>query len=329
MDLEKMIKLSGGLPKTPLTTRAVSYDRPLTRITKLDVHLAHACNLSCEQCTHFSNYRLGSIVDKDDIVRDFRVWHRRLVPHTIALLGGEPLLNKKILSILVKTRYYWPDTILELWTNGLLLDQYPDLPHVLAENRIIMHVSDHSIGSNDLQYQHKFARTMEIIEQWVRKKNITITVRDFRMGKIHIYESSGRETRVLPIQPKFRFYQGYGPDMLPYDHGDPESSWQNCPVYHDCFQLLDGRIYKCAPLAYLPLLDKKFGLDPKWDPYLTYRPLEPTASDDEIREFFQRGAESVCSMCPSQRIPMYSDHDPMKFIPIKLTRSRDNTGSTA
>ena len=40
-------------------------------------------------------------------------------------------------------------------------------------------------------------------------------------------------------------------------------------------------------------------LSKKWDPYLKYMPLEPGATESEILEFFQRGAESICGMCPA------------------------------
>lgn len=303
--------------ETAEATRALDYDRRRIRITKLDLHLAHACNLHCEQCTHFSNYGINHVLTYQDVESNYRAWCERIVPQKLALLGGEPLLNRSIIKILVLSRYIWPDTIIELWTNGLLLDRYPELPKVLEQHRIMLHISDH--GSADTaEYNLRFDRMLDLVHEWTMRHPIMVTVRDFRLGKIHIFQPGSHDTRMLPIQPKFRFYQGYGADMLPYDHGDPKSSWDNCPVYHDCFQLLDHRIYKCAPLAYLPMLDQKFGLRPEWKPYLQYRPLEPHATDDEIREFFQRGAESYCAMCPSQRIPMYSQHNPLKFIPIRV-----------
>jgi hypothetical protein len=100
-------------------------------------------------------------------------------------------------------------------------------------------------------------------------------------------------------------YKGYGDNMMPFEDQDPETSWNNCIAGQDCFQLLDGNIYKCAPLAYLPLQQKQFNLSSKWDHYLTYKPLTPSATDQEVEDFFNKKAESYCAMCPA---------NPAKFI---------------
>ena len=88
--------------------------------------------------------------------------------------------------------------------------------------------------------------------------------------------------RVRPAHKNWtRRYEGFGDTMLPYEDGDPRASWEACPARH-CKQLLDGRIWKCAPLAYLPMQKAKYRLADKWDPYLAYRPLEPGCSNAEI-----------------------------------------------
>jgi hypothetical protein len=77
-----------------------------------------------------------------------------------------------------------------------------------------------------------------------------------------------------------------------------------------CFQLFEDGLWKCAPLAYLPLQARRFRLSAKWDPYLKYRPLRPGCSDAEIAEFFARKAEPFCAMCPS-RPERFRKRDPM------------------
>ena len=91
-------------------------------------------------------------------------------------------------------------------------------------------------------------------------------------------------------------YTGYGSNIKPLK-GDFQESWNNCPTGQENFQLYNGKIYKCAPLAYLPLQKEKYpDLSEEWNPYLRYIPLEP---DGDIEEFFSRQAELVCSMCPN------------------------------
>jgi hypothetical protein len=58
---------------------------------------------------------------------------------------------------------------------------------------------------------------------------------------------------------------------------------------------------------------EKYQLSEKWDPYLKYVPLHPECSDEEIVEFFNRKAESVCAMCPAYQTKIIKE-DPM--LPI-------------
>ena len=73
----------------------------------------------------------------------------------------------------------------------------------------------------------------------------------------------------------------------------------SCPA-RTCPQLFEGAIWKCAPLAYLPMQDRKYGLSEKWAPYLGYRPLAPDCSDAELAAFFAREDEPACGMCPAR-----------------------------
>jgi rubredoxin len=88
--------------------------------------------------------------------------------------------------------------------------------------------------------------------------------------------------------------------MQPFEDGDPRASWDICPARH-CKQLLDGRIWKCAPLAYLPMQKAKYRLSEKWDTYLGYKPLEPDCSRAELRAFAALEDEAACGMCAAKK----------------------------
>lgn len=86
--------------------------------------------------------------------------------------------------------------------------------------------------------------------------------------------------------------------MEPFKDGQQRQSWERCPAKHYP-QLFEGKIWKCAPLAYLKLQDAKYRLSDSWKPYLQYRPLESNCTDEQLAEFFQREEESFCAMCPA------------------------------
>lgn len=250
------------------------------KISHLEWHVTHYCNLTCQGCLHFSDYGHEGSTDYETLKDWYKKWSPRLAPNTIDILGGEPLLNKDILKIISLTREYWDDPYLErlnLQSNGLLLDRFPDLPKVLKEANCSISLSQHS---DDPVYNKLFEKAKDTLKQWQEEYGIETNVFDFHSFWM-------------------KTYHGYGNDMEPYEDNNPEESWNNCPTGQDCFQIHEGSIYKCSPLAYLPMQKNKVNLSSKWNFYLTYTPLSPDASDDEVLEFFSRKAEKYCSMCPA------------------------------
>jgi len=222
-----------------------------------------------------------------------QAWHRRLRPHTVGLLGGEPAIHPDLPEFFAIARRYWPDTRLKLTTNGFFLHRHPTLPAWLRDdgNAVI----SLSIHHDAPEYLEKLKPVLALLENWGREFGIRI---------------GGN----LSFQGWTRRYHGYGDDMEPFKQGQQRKSWEICPA-KAAPQLFEGKIWKCAPLAYLKLQDAKYTLSDSWSPYLRYQPLTPECSDMQLAEFFGREDESFCTMCPAE---------PVKFklpIPMKLKGS--------
>lgn len=289
----------------------------MIRITHLEWHAAHACNFSCESCAHLSNHGVGDKMITVDQLKDwFAGWKNRIIPKSMAIVGGEPLLNKQIIEVIKLSRDSWtyvPGQFFRLTTNGTLLHRYPDLPKVLAETGCALHISYHGPGK---KYDEKWKSIVALANEWQHKFGITVYRR----------EENGDEPSWSTDPPEqwSRMFNGFGEYLTPYKDNDPESSWANCPTGQNCFQLLDGNIYKCAPIAYLPLAAKKYKLSSDWNQYLAYQPLTPDCTLTDIRNFFDRGAESVCSMCPTEPI-VFQKKDPL--IPVTWYKKNINNSA--
>lgn len=243
-------------------------------ISSLEWHVSHNCNFSCDYCCDFSNYKHNEKITRKTLIEWYRPWHKRLQPKTVALLGGEPLLNKQIENIVLDAKTFWPNSELELVTNGWLLPKYPKLFDVLKSVDVKLYISKHL---DTKEYNVKFDSIIELVK------------------------SHGIKYAIYPNHKMwYQIYRGTGTDIEPYEDSDPQSSWNNCPTYQDCFQLYDQQIWKCPPVAYIQLLSKKIKLNSKWDEYLRYRALQPDCTDAEIKEFFDRQAESICGMCAAK-----------------------------
>ena len=196
------------------------------------------------------------------------------------MLGGEPFLNKDIVNIIYMTKEVWDieeDQEFEIVSNGLLFDRIDGLSNAMKDTDCILTITKHS---NDDNYLRLYNKSIESIQ----KSGVKYRIYDMTDGWL------------LP-------YLGYGENIEPICSDDYKSSWSNCPTGQENFTLEDGKIYKCSSLAYLPMQKEKYGdlLSSKWDPYLKYNPLLPSASQLDVLEFFTRTAEPVCSMCPKNK----------------------------
>jgi hypothetical protein len=254
-------------------------DRVVVR--NLQIHVADACNLACEGCSHYSNYGHKGIRSLATAEEWMAPWAERLLPRKLVLLGGEPAINPELPGYVTLSRRLFPDSEIRVTTNGFLLHRHdPALPEALREagnSRIII-----SIHHEGQEYLEKLKPSVALALEWRRKFGVEIS---FRAAA-----ARWRQT-----------YRGSGDEMEPFVDGDARASWENCPGRH-CLQIFEGQLYKCAAVAYLGMQHAKYGLSSSWEPYLAYTPLSPRCSDAELREFVAREEEPCCEMCPSSSI---------------------------
>lgn len=250
------------------------------KIPHLEWHVTHSCNFTCQGCGHYTNDGYREDITLDTLRDWYLLWNKRIRPQELSMLGGEPLLNKSIIDIIYMTKEVWnieEDQEYELVSNGLLFHKVKNLPKALKETNCVLTITKHSTEEN---YIKLFDNAIKCIHE------------------------SGVDYRIHDATNNWlKTHTGYGCSIEPIESDNFEDSWNNCPAGQENFQLLDGKIYKCAALAYLPLQKQKYGnkLSVKWDPYLKYNPLLPTDSDLDVLEFFTRTAEPVCSMCPKNK----------------------------
>src|ERR1700729_500575 len=103
-------------------------------IRRLEIHLAHTCNLSCESCSHYSNQGHKGLLSLAEAERWMILWSQRLSLGSFSLLGGEPTIHPELAGFVALSRRYWADTHLRLVTNGFFLPRPPDLPAALQRD---------------------------------------------------------------------------------------------------------------------------------------------------------------------------------------------------
>lgn len=252
------------------------------QLPALEYHLAHACNLSCQQCSHYSDHRLaGPMPTIESAEADYSLWSHRLFPKRFALLGGEPLLNPSILQHIQLARKQWSDSELMLVTNGLFLHRFPELPRVLTETYCRLEVSQHGTSP---EYLNRFREVKRLIWKWrATYPGIVINIRQSHRNWM-------RQYNVVDGKP------------MPFD-SDPNAAYRVC-MQRTCTQLVGGCLAKCPALAYWPQLERKARLEsiPEWQLFRDYQTCPPTATDVELRTFIETKSIPQCALCPNKRV---------------------------
>jgi len=96
---------------------------PQEQLSYFILNIVDHCNLRCKGCDHFASIAEERFVSLEHIKRDLARMSILLNGNVkrIGVMGGEPLLHPELKQILISARVYFPDTLIQLVTNGLLL----------------------------------------------------------------------------------------------------------------------------------------------------------------------------------------------------------------
>jgi hypothetical protein len=204
-----------------------------------EVHLSEHCNLKCAGCGHFSSIAEEEFARTDifenDLIRISNLTKGDL--KYIALLGGEPLLNKDINKFMEISRKYFMDAYIFIVTNGILLSKM------------------------DVAFW-----------ETARKHNIWIGISPYPIKlDINLIRQFSKQYSV-----PCGFYQGYGIidfGGLGDDSGKEMYRWafdlqgkQNykvnfmiCGLSNMCITLKNGKLYACSLVPHVEHFNKQFG----------------------------------------------------------------------
>lgn len=271
----------------------------LKKLRCINIHIHHKCNLSCDGCNHFSDLTNSETpdVDEDQFLKDveFIAKNIRVTDH-LAILGGEPLLNKNFRVMFSKalnlfSKHGFPTEKIRLYTNGLLLHKHLYLRELMDVFKFELYISVHVTKESKLYKPFK-----KHIKHFFRSSNFTSKsmkvikkISPYRVKRpITVYNDSSWRKQYLEKEGK----------IYPYLSKDLKGSFENCSCPNA--QVLDGKIFKCAPIAYLPYALKYTGQldDPFWKPFLNYKGYNLDKIDDFLSKHDK--PESICAMCPSK-----------------------------
>jgi len=243
------------------------------QIPALELNAVYTCNLKCEYCAHLGRYIKGSV--PFEMIKEWLTsWKNRLLPCTVRVLGGEPLLHTDIDRIVYAVYETWTEAQRIVITNGLIERSDSNFIHSMRETNTHLWVSVH----------HNNPKMQEVIDTNVAKwKNAGITVVKNR------FTDQWRKC-----------YRMEGGKPVPFNT-EPKTAWDRCCTQRDCMTLLDNQLYMCPQAALFQYAYNHQFVGEEWKLAADYKPLPPTCTWRELVNFVEcKHEQAICRMCPDR-----------------------------
>lgn len=211
-------------------TSAIKRLTPQATLRSFVYHVVDHCNLKCWGCDHFAplaKEKFASITDfENDIKRLSSLTNKEL--EIIKLMGGEPLLHPEIIQFMKISRKFFPNTRIEIVTNGILLNkQNEEFWNACKENNITIVPTKYPLNVD-------YDRAKETA------KNNAVK-----------YEYYGNRETAL----KTSYH-------IPLDIEGKQNTTENfanCFHANNCVMLKNGKIYTCTVAPNIEHFNKYFG----------------------------------------------------------------------
>lgn len=189
----------------------------------LEISLAQHCNLNCQMCDHFSPVAKPRFYDLEafrmDVERLGNLFEHKI--GSIQLLGGEPLLNRNIIQYMKCVRKQFPDSAINVFTNGVLLMQSENW----EEGNFLQACKEYNIG----------------ILMTIYPINLDFDTIDRKMEEYGI--RFVKFNSVADVKDKKTKFSVFHP--LDLKGEQDKFIFASCYQFNECMAMENGRIYTC------------------------------------------------------------------------------------
>jgi organic radical activating enzyme len=203
---------------------------PQRQLSYFVLNILDHCNLRCKGCDHFAAIAEERFVSLDDIKKDLVQMSKIMNGDVgrIGIMGGEPLLHPQLKEILIYARLFFPKTLIQLVTNGLLLlRQDEDFWRICCDQNIVIVNTKYPIN---LDY--------DAIKETAAVHSVMF----------EHYGDSGSINKT-----------SYKMHMDIEGHQDPRKSFIKCFHANNHTLLMEGNLYSCTVAPNVRHFNKKFG----------------------------------------------------------------------
>lgn len=239
---------------------------PQPSLSYFVLNILDHCNLRCKGCDHFAAIARRRFVSVEDITRDLARMSELFDGKVarIGVMGGEPLLHPELKQILAEARRYFPETLIQLVTNGILLmRQDEEFWDVCRKHKIMI-----------VNTKYPIALDWRAMEQTAKAHNVIFSY----------YDGTGEQEKT-----------SY---MVPLDiHGkqEPLTSFKNCFHANSKIMVMEGKIYACTVAPNVHIFNERFGTSMllQEEDYLNVNEVE---SKEDVLRFLSK-PKPFCRYC--------------------------------
>jgi len=269
------------------------------RLPSVEFYITNVCNLACDGCNRFNNYRFRGFQTWKEYEPTYTQWADQLLIPNIGILGGEPLLNPDFMSWFRGIRELWPYAKLSTVTNAYRLNRVPGLYDFLKQN---YRNTSLIVGIHNKK-NRKFI--MDQITQFlVGPIETKVDNHDPYNETVWIHDSNGV---LIKVEYNWWFHQGsiiqdLETKRFSLHDSNVDRAHANCSM-KTCYTFMHGKLYKCGVVGLLPEFAEQYPFDlSEQDQQLIqgYVPLTVDADVESKKEFIKElpNAISQCKFCP-------------------------------
>jgi FkbM family methyltransferase len=240
------------------------------KIFYYDTYISNKCNLRCNQCCHFSPFR-KTIPTKEELIDSYDQWSKRIDPEVISVGGGEPLLHPDFQEVVLAMRRCFPNALIQLITNGMLLPKLTDdnIKELFDAGRIAFRVSRHL--NNDVVLNRNIERLQSL--------GMPLDVQNCRVWWSKSFCTDEQE--------------------IPYPaNNDPEKIAAKC---YGKVAVYLGNVFYCCLVANTYYAVKEGVLGKEWQFLRQHKPMTLANTQQEILNYITKEFIPECSMCPEDQ----------------------------
>jgi organic radical activating enzyme len=268
---------------------------PRLYMLTVEMYITNVCNLACDGCNRFNNYKFKGFQRWEDYKEVYTEWAKKINFGRIGFLGGEPLLNVDILDWITGVRCLWPRTRINIVTNAYRLNQVPGLYNlIVADKNVHLKVGVHNKASKQL--------IMNNIHQFLQAPLMhKFDGSNPYQTKVTVTDANGV---AILVEHNWWFHQGTlikDPEKMEFTlyNSDREKAHSNCSMKH-CYTFHRGELYKCGVVALLPEFGEQYKIHADQELLHGYRSLKHTDDLATCTAFVRNLPHSIeqCKFCP-------------------------------